>query len=134
MFAGGDEHGFDYQQVVVERDHRVEQGDENQQMKSLLESGREDEELREKACEGRNACQREEREGHQHGQLGVGAVETVVVLDANFPVRMLFDGRNDAENRQVGCHIDQDVVNQRSHAQGRTADHAQHDVARLRDG
>ena len=62
------------------------------------------------------------------------AKETVVVLDANFPVRMLFDGRNDAENRQVGCHIDQDVVNQRSHAQGRTADHAQHDVARLRDG
>ena len=103
-------------------------------MKSLLESGREDEELREKACEGRDAGQREEREGHQHRQFGIGAVEAVVILDVYLSVRMLFDGRNDAENRQVGCHIDQDVVNQRSHPQGRATDHAQHDVARLRDG
>ena len=43
VFAGGDEHGFDYQQVVVERDHRIEQGDENQQVESAAEGGRKDE-------------------------------------------------------------------------------------------
>lgn len=77
-----DEHGFDHQQVVVERDHCVEQGDEPAD--EILSPAAAKMKNFEKACEGRDGRRREEREGHQHGQFGL-VVETVVVLDATFP-------------------------------------------------
>ena len=47
---------------------------------------------------------------------------------------MLFDGRNDAENGEVGRHVYQHVEHERSHPDGAAADHGQHDIAGLRDG
>ena len=52
-----DIHCLHDKQIILERNHRIHQGDEHQQMMSGVESGLEDEELREEACKGRYTCQ-----------------------------------------------------------------------------
>lgn len=76
-----DVHGLDDAQVVVEREHGVDQGDEHQHVPTSFECGGEDEELREEACKRGNAGQREEGQREQEGNLGVGVVEAVVVFN-----------------------------------------------------
>ena len=59
------------QQVVVERDNRIGQGDEHQERIASVECCHEHEELREETSEGRNTSQREEAERHEERELGV---------------------------------------------------------------
>lgn len=49
--------------------------------------------------------QREERQGHHQRQLGIGAVESVVIRQRDLAAAILFDGRNDAEDGEVGRRI-----------------------------
>ena len=53
----GDVHSFDNPQVIVKRNYRVDQCNEHQQMETAVEGCREDEELREEACERRDTGQ-----------------------------------------------------------------------------
>ncbi len=64
---------FDHQQVVVERDHCVEQGDEKPADEILLESGREDEELRKKPAKGGMPASEKSERVISTASLGVGA-------------------------------------------------------------
>ena len=55
LIARIDVHGFHHAQVIIEREHRVDQRNEHQQVETAVESRRKDEELREEARERRNA-------------------------------------------------------------------------------
>lgn len=55
-----DVHGLYDEQVVVERDDRIDQGDEHEQVLACIEGCHEPEELREKPCERRYTGQGEE--------------------------------------------------------------------------
>ena len=57
IVVGLDVHGLDNHQVVVERDDRVDQGNEDQEMETGLEGCHEDEELGEETCKRRDTCQ-----------------------------------------------------------------------------
>ena len=71
ILIGVDVHGLHDQQVVVERDNRIGQGDEHQERIASVECCHEHEELREETSEGRNTSQREEAERHEERELGV---------------------------------------------------------------
>ena len=51
-----DEHGLYYKQVIIQRNHRIDKCYEYEDVETLLEGSREDEELREEACERRYSC------------------------------------------------------------------------------
>ena len=127
-----DVHGLHHAQVVVQGQHRVDQSDEHQQVEAAFEGCREDEELREEACEGRDACQGEQGQRHQEGQARVGGVQAIIVCQ-RYLARALHDDVDDREDAQVGEEVNQHVVNQRGHTHRRAGDDAQHDVACLRD-
>ena len=101
-------------------------------MEAAVEGCREDEELREEACEGRDTGQREQGQGHQEGQARVGGVEAVVVGQGHL-ARALHDDVDHREDAEVGEEVDQHVVDQGGHTHRRAGNDAQHDVACLRD-
>ena len=68
------EHGLDNQQVVIQGDDGVDQCDEHDEVVSAIEGCCKYEELAEEACEWRNTCQREQSQGHDHGEFRVGLV------------------------------------------------------------
>lgn len=133
MLGGLDVHGLDDEQVVVERDDRVHQGDEYEQVEPGVEGGHEDEELREESGKRGNTGQGEEAERHEEGQLRVGAVQAVVVVDVDFPA-VLLDDVDDGKGTEVGDHVDQQVEDERGHALCRSAHDGQYEVAGLADG
>ncbi len=128
-----DEHGLDNPQVVVERDDGVQQGDEDEDVESLFGGGGKDEEFAEEAGERGYSRQGEQRQHHDDAEARVGGVQSVVVVDGDLSAAVLHDG-DDAEGGEVGQHVDEDVVDETRHSEGVSADDAQHDVARLRDG
>ena len=71
LFVGRNVHRLHDQQVVIERNHRIDKRDEHQQVETTLECCSEDEELREEPGKRRDACQREERQGHHQGQFAL---------------------------------------------------------------
>ena len=54
-----DEHGLYHQQIVVKRNNRIDQGDQDQNIVSLFGRCRKDEELAEESGKGRDTRQRE---------------------------------------------------------------------------
>ena len=128
-----DVHGLNDEQVVVERDDGVGQGDEHQQGVACVEGGHEHEELAEEACKWGYACQGEEAERHEEGQLGVGAVEAVVVGDVDLAAAFLHRG-HDGEGTEVGNHVDQEVEHEGRHALRRAVHNSEHKIACLRNG
>ncbi len=127
-----DEHRLYHQQIVEERDDGVGQGQEHQQILALLGCGCKDEELAEESCKWRYATQREHGQHHHYRQTRIGGVETVVIVAVHF-ARLVLDVGNDTECGQIGKEVNQNVVNHAAHTIVSAGNHAQHDVASLRD-
>ena len=87
-------------------------------------SSHEYEELREHTCEGRNACQREECEGHQKGQLGVGLIETVVGAHLCLAAVVLFNSTDNREDSHIGSHVNQHIEGKSGEAGSAIAYHS----------
>ena len=128
-----DEHGTDNQQVVVQRDNRVEQGNQHQDIVSLLHRRSKDEELAEETGKWRNARQGEQGEHHQHAQPRVRLVEAVVRRNFRVPALAFHQG-GDPEGRDIGKHVDHHVIDHAGQALRAGRHHAQDNVTGLRDG
>ena len=115
VVIGIDVHRLHDEQVVVERDHRVDQRHEHQPVPTGVEGGHEDEELREETCEGGNACQREQAERHDERELGIGAVKSIVIVNAYQTAVLLYDIIT-ANAPMLASHIDEEIENHGCHA------------------
>ena len=113
--------------------HKHSWCNEKQSKHTALEQAYEDEELREEACEGRDACQGEEAERHKEGEARVGLIEPGVVVDANLASVLLNRGEH-GEGAEVGGEINEEVEDQGGHALCGAVHNAEHEVAGLRDG
>ena len=102
-------------------------------METCLESSHEDEELGEEAGERRDTCQGEQAKRHEERELGVGLVESVVVVDANLAGVLLNRGHHN-EGAEVGGHVDEEVEHEGGHALRRAVHHAENEVTSLRNG
>ena len=102
-------------------------------MIACVESCHEDEELREETCEGRNTSQREQAERHNKRELGIGAVKSIVIVNADESAVLLYDIHH-CECPHVGCHIDKKIENHGCHALRCAAHEGEHEVTGLRDG
>ena len=125
-----DEHGFYHQQVVVERDNRVEASDEHQDVEPFLRGCGKDKEFAEETGKGRDSCQGEKRKHHDEAESRIGLIQPIVVVDGYLAGAVL-DDADDTEYGKVGYHVNQDVVDQGGHPQFVPADNTQEDVARL---
>ena len=97
-----------------------------------MDSRSKNEEFAEKSGKGRNSRQREHRQHHNDTQLGIGFVQTVIVVHSYFSTTTL-NRRYHTECSQVGEYVHQHIVNQRSHTLCRTCYNTQHNISCLRD-
>ena len=133
LFVRCDEHGLDNQQVVIQRDDRINQSNEHNQVITAIEGCCKYEELAEEAGKRWNTCQREQGQGHDHGEFRIGLVEAVVIVTSQLAMGVVLYGCDYTEYAEVGHDINHHVVNQRSHALRSACQYGQHDVAGLRD-
>ena len=83
VVIGIDVHRLHDEQVVVERDHRVDLSHEYQPVPTGVEGGHEDKELREEAGKRGNTGEREQAQRHDEGLFRIRAVESVVIVHGN---------------------------------------------------
>lgn len=83
VVIGIDVHRLHDEQVVVERDHCVDQSHEHQPVSTGVEGSHEDKELREEAGKRGNTGEREQAQRHDEGLFRIRAVESVIVVHGN---------------------------------------------------